>query len=255
MYWFSLFIYFFFFNFQVRWVVESANARIKRWKYLDQVLPTNQVPFIGEFVKIVCAISNRFFRDLSVTTDSEEDTLLAAKMLHLSKQVNSLKEYVEENGLDKQSAKWKHVSEVELTDFPELDEEQLRSLTCGTYQLKLSSSYMQEHVDGDCYFHIHEEEENLIRVRIQSRHVSAKTYLLWIRYNATEIESWYCRCRAGARVVGVCSHVASMLWFLGSARYSAQESYGVKNWGIYIDDAVKSPIVLDESDNESYIEE
>ena len=227
-------MFFYSFYFQVRWVVESANARLKRWKYLDQVLPTNQVPFIGEFVKLVCAISiNRFFRDSSITTDSEEDTLLAAKMLHLPKQVNSLKEYVEENGLDNRSAKWKDVSEVELAGFHELDEEQLRSLTCGTYQLKLSSSYMHEHVDGDCNFHVHEGEENLIRVRIQSRHVSAKTDLLWKRYYAIEIESWYFQCRAGARVVRACSHVASMLWFLGSARYSAQESYGVKNWGIY----------------------
>ena len=243
--------------FQVRWVVESANARIKRWKYLDQVLPTNQVPFIGDFVKIVCAISNKYFPDLSVTKDSDEDSRLAAKMVQMSKEINTLKTYVEEKELDKRSAKWKNVSEVELENFPALDEEQLRDLTCGTYQLKLSSSYIQEHVDGDCYFHVHEEENNILRVRIQSRHVSSKTYLLWIKYNQSEIESWYCKCRAGARVVGVCSHVASMLWFLGWGRHSNQESFGVKNWGTYIDDAANFPVV-DESDNESvenYIEE
>jgi hypothetical protein len=43
--------------FQIRWVVESANARIKNFKWLDRVLPTNQVPFIGDYVRIVCAIS------------------------------------------------------------------------------------------------------------------------------------------------------------------------------------------------------
>nr|XP_022290376.1 LOW QUALITY PROTEIN: uncharacterized protein LOC111102014 [Crassostrea virginica] len=36
---------------KVRWVVESANSRIKRWKFLDKVLPTNQVPYVGDFVK------------------------------------------------------------------------------------------------------------------------------------------------------------------------------------------------------------
>ena len=49
-----------------------------------------------------------------------------------------------------------------------------------------------------------------------------------------------------------------MLWFLGSARHSTQESFGVQNWGTYIDDAVKLPVVLDDSDNEiveSFVEE
>ena len=68
-------------------------------------------------------------------------------MVYLSKQVNNLKACVEDNQLDKRTAKWKTVSEVELTDFPVLDEKQLRYLTCGTYQLKPSSSYMQEHID------------------------------------------------------------------------------------------------------------
>jgi hypothetical protein len=34
--------------FQIRWVVESAKARIKNFKWLDRVIPTNQVPFIGD---------------------------------------------------------------------------------------------------------------------------------------------------------------------------------------------------------------
>ncbi|XP_033739141.1 uncharacterized protein LOC117326498 [Pecten maximus] len=35
---------------KVRWVVESSNARIKGWKYLDHTLPTNQVPYIGDYI-------------------------------------------------------------------------------------------------------------------------------------------------------------------------------------------------------------
>nr|XP_022317959.1 uncharacterized protein LOC111121112 isoform X2 [Crassostrea virginica] len=44
---------------KVRWVVESANARIKSWKYLASVLPTHQVPYIRDYVCIVCAIANK----------------------------------------------------------------------------------------------------------------------------------------------------------------------------------------------------
>ena len=36
-----------------------------------------------------------------------------------------------------------------LADFPHLDETELRNITCGVYQLKLSSSYMQEYLEGN----------------------------------------------------------------------------------------------------------
>ena len=44
--------------------------------------------------------------------------------------------------------------------------------------------------------------------------------------------------------------MASFSWFLSCARHSAQVTYGVEDWGTYIDDSVKYPVVLDESDNE-----
>uniref|UniRef100_A0A8W8JJ17 Sushi domain-containing protein n=1 Tax=Magallana gigas TaxID=29159 RepID=A0A8W8JJ17_MAGGI len=100
---------------KIRWVVESANARIKRWKFFDRVLPSSQVPFISDFIKIVCGISNKYFPPLS-TGCTEEDSLVAAKMQYLSRQINQLKEEVEERKLDTRSAIWKHPDE--LQDFP-----------------------------------------------------------------------------------------------------------------------------------------
>ena len=66
--WFSCMLFYFNIFLKVRWVVESANSRIKRWKFLDKVLPTNQVPYVGDFVRIVCAISNKFLPALSKGT-------------------------------------------------------------------------------------------------------------------------------------------------------------------------------------------
>ena len=109
--------------------MEAANARIKQWKYLAHVLPTNQVPFIGDYVRIVCAISNRFLRPLS-EGDSNTDEALAARMMHLSSQNNLFQIYIEEN--DKRSSNWEPVSPEEL-NFPKLDEEDLRNITCGVY--------------------------------------------------------------------------------------------------------------------------
>ena len=93
----------------------------------------------------------------------------------------SLKSIVEDNGMDKRNkSNWDVVELVE--DFPRMSDTMLRVLTLGTYQLKLSRSYVQEYLSGDCDIQVHREIEGLLRVKLQSRHVSSKSYLLWIKY-------------------------------------------------------------------------
>ena len=86
-----------------------------------------------------------------------------------------MKAFSEENRLQRKSAVWKSASKMALNSFPTLDEKELRNLTCGSYQLKLSSSYIQEHIDGGSDIFFHEEDETLLRVKIQSRHTSSKS--------------------------------------------------------------------------------
>ncbi|XP_056014968.1 uncharacterized protein LOC125654892 [Ostrea edulis] len=240
---------------KVRWIVESANARIKRWKYFDKVLPTNQVPYIGDLIRIVCAISNKFLPPLS--GDREDDVAIASKMLYLSRQLNTLKERVETENLDmRKSTIWKEATTV--VDFPRLSEERLRELTCGTYQLRLSKSYIQEHLDGNHDIFVHQEDPHLLKVKLQSRHVSAKSHLLWISYTEADITAWYCRCKTGARVVGVCAHIAAILWYLGYGRfmYSADERVDVRDWSSFVEDAANVPEEIYQSDSdESIVEE
>ncbi|XP_060604358.1 uncharacterized protein LOC132757169 [Ruditapes philippinarum] len=235
---------------KIRWVVESANARIKSWKYFNHVLPTNQIPYIGDYIRIVCAICNKYFKPLC-NADSDDDSRLASKMRALSSNANILKSYVEDNNLERRSALWKPVDDSSLQSFPRFNEEQLRSLTCGVYQLKMSSSYIQEHLDGNCEIQVHNDDSDLIRVRIQSRHTSSRKYLLWIRFSAADIEAWYCKCRAGERVVGMCSHIASVVWYLSYARHLQCQKFGVHNWGEYLADAGKIPETIDETDSDT----
>ncbi|XP_062566452.1 uncharacterized protein LOC134228771 [Saccostrea cucullata] len=225
---------------KIRWVVEAANSRIKHWKYLAHTLPTNQVPYIGDYVRIVCAISNKYYKPLS-SGNLDDDIALAAKMRHLYTQINTLKTFVEENSLDRRSVNWD--TAPESLEFPRLDEEEIRNLTCGVYQLKLCPSYVQEYLDGDVNILLHKEFPGLIRVKLQSRHISSKMYLLWIQFTESNITAWYCRCRAGARVVGVCSHIASVIWYLGFAKYNVESIPGVQNWSDFVMDAA----VIDES--------
>ena len=140
------------------------------------------------------------------------------KMKFLSKEINSLKSFVEENNLERKSAKWEITED--LKEFPFLGEQELRNITCGVYQLKLSPSYIQEYLDGESQILIHKEDPGLIRVKIHSRHTSSKQYILWIKFTESTISTWYCKCRAGARVVGVCPYIASVLWYLKFARHN-----------------------------------
>ncbi|XP_060575344.1 uncharacterized protein LOC132732838 [Ruditapes philippinarum] len=118
---------------KVRWVVEAANARIKRWKYLSHVLPTNQVPYIGDYVSIICALCNKYLPPINQT--QELDSTLASQMRDRLSGNLCLQDFVEEHDLARRSvAHW--TTTESLTDFPKLSETILRILTLGTYQLK-----------------------------------------------------------------------------------------------------------------------
>jgi hypothetical protein len=85
---------------KVKWVVESANGRIKQWRFLDKVVPNKLVKYIGDSVNIVCAILNCFRpQTLSIDTASNE---LANEMLRKTNMDNELKMYLEQNNLIKE---------------------------------------------------------------------------------------------------------------------------------------------------------
>ena len=74
----------------MRWVVELTNARIKNFKWLDRGLPIDQVPFIGDYVRIACAISNRYCPALGRTVNEDDDIQLARQMQQKSTEVLQL---------------------------------------------------------------------------------------------------------------------------------------------------------------------
>ncbi|WAR27442.1 hypothetical protein MAR_013146 [Mya arenaria] len=208
-----------------------------------------KVPFIGDFVQIICAVCNKYLPPLS--SSCSDDDRLAQHMLQLATQENSLKTEIEESNLDKSRAVWVPVSDTDLEDFPRLTEDILRTLTCGVYQLKLCPGYIQEHIEGDEDICVHKERSGLIRVRLQSRHVSAKQYNLWIKFNNYEILGWYCKCRSGSRIVGMCAHCAAVIWYLGYGKHRFLGALGVRDWSEYVDDASVVPPTVDSSDSDS----
>ena len=93
-------------------------------------------------------------------------------------------------------------------------------MSFGSYQLKQSISYTVDHLSegGNYEIEIYKEMDNLIRVKISSRHSNQTCYNTWIKYSFDKsnfIKAYFCTCKAGARTIGCCAHVCSVLWYLG----------------------------------------
>ncbi|CAC5410717.1 unnamed protein product [Mytilus coruscus] len=210
---------------------------MKQWKYLANVVPNSQIPNIGEDLRLVCAISNKYLKPLC--SSNETDELLGCKLLYLSKQNNYLMERVKHQELDKQQKlKWEPIdaSDNSVVDFPKLDEEDLRNITLGVYQLKLAKSYNKEHQNenGQYDILINKQDSNLLMAKIQSRHVTRKNYKLWIEYDECTVKGWFCQCKSGTRVVGTCAHIAATIWYLGFARYHNLKFDSHYDWSVHL---------------------
>jgi hypothetical protein len=175
-------------------------------------------------------------------------------MRHLSTQANLLQTEVESGNLVKKRYVWTKIDDNEnlIHDFPRYSEEEIRELTLGVYQVKLAKHYTQEHMTEDGYeIWVDPQETGLLAAKIQSRHVSSKAYLCWIKHKDGAVISWYCRCKSGARVVGTCAHIASVIWYLSCARHSNINFDHGRSWLNTVTDAAEVPELVDDSDSES----
>lgn len=135
----------------------------------------------------------------------------------------------------------------QLDDFPMLTIDDLKDLTVGVYQVKLAPSYVQDTLQRQAQEELQVEmsqDENrvpqpgLLRVRVFSRFSNSAKYQLWISYEPVidndggmevdipaPIKGYYCTCKSGARTLGTCAHITSVLWYLGFARHQDTISY------------------------------
>ena len=143
-------------------------------------------------------------------------------------QENELMKEVEDKEMDKRTKAWKVAATDNFEDFPVLTLEDLELLTLGVYQVKLAKKYTKMHMKGDDDYKIFVNDDfpKIVRAKLESRFSSNKNHMLWIKYDEEEgieaVKGHYCRCRQGARVVGMCAHVCSVLWYLGHHRHNNQ---------------------------------
>ncbi|KMQ87335.1 hypothetical protein RF55_13409 [Lasius niger] len=162
---------------------------------------------------------------------------MAQQLLQKAREPNIVKALVEAENLATRNVE-------ERLDFPVLTLEYLKNLTIGVYQVKLALSYIQDKQrDEDEELHIEMlrdrnrlPEPGFLRARVFSRFRNAAKHQLWIAYQSTNedendqenedpIQDYYCTCKSGARTVGTCAHIASIIWFMGYARHQPNIRY------------------------------
>lgn len=109
---------------KIRWVVESANGRVKHFKWLNQTIQNSTIPQVREYLQIACALVNAY-RAPAISSFSN-DNQIAAKMLTCLHEPNLLR-----TRLDNETLRWSNHVASDLIDFPVLTIDQIRLITVG----------------------------------------------------------------------------------------------------------------------------
>ncbi|CAF4592728.1 unnamed protein product, partial [Rotaria socialis] len=162
-----------------------------------------------------------FVRDVS------NDDKIADTMLSLLTESNKLKDYVDKlKNKSEKTLKWIHIdAHNAVQDFPILSLDELNDITLGCFQIKQAKRYTMEHLskNGSFFVQLAKQKKNILKAQLQTRHRSGVLYNLYIQYSNNKINGWYCQCRSGSRVIGCCSHIAAVIWYLGFARHKPQQ--------------------------------
>ena len=107
--------------------------------------------------------------------------------------------------------------------------------------MKQARAYSEEHCSttdlnnrADLPLQTCSTDQQLIRIRFQSRHSNTKSYYTYIHFSTEEILSSCCDCPISDRQVGVCSHRSAVIWFLAYQRYQNNDSRN-QTPGSYLD--------------------
>ncbi|XP_041981920.1 uncharacterized protein LOC121735234 isoform X1 [Aricia agestis] len=222
-----------------RWVVEVVNGRFKRdFKLLRQnYFNIASKSFMKDFEVAACLL-NKFHPPIFDREDAQEIIQEIERYMNTE---NELASFIISNNYNRRRANFETITvhSDNLNDFPQLSESELILISLGTYQIKQARSYYGEHMRQNDGFVIEvcREVANsllrelsasntswLLRGRILSRHISRKTYYIYILVDSSRrgreaIVQHYCNCIVGRRTVGCCAHIMSIIWYLSWARY------------------------------------
>lgn len=217
---------------KTRWIVESRNGHLKSiFKFFNGVIQIQHAVNLADFLKIACAFINRYKEPIHMQ-DAEDQ--LAEQMLAICRNPNNnLQAIVDQNNLvHRRGGAWENLENNNI-EFPNLPFEYMRSKTFGTYQVKLAPAYIQDTAnrqENDFIFQVQLLEPGLLRAKIFSRFTQAIRHTIFVSFLLPPLEAGqdpitgtYCTCKVGARTLGLCAHLASVIWYLGYARHQEEQ--------------------------------
>ncbi|XP_058806441.1 uncharacterized protein LOC131672915 [Phymastichus coffea] len=212
----------------VRWPVEVVHGVIgNKYKLLRHKFYNTMLPKAGLYCKIACFLQNkfgkRFVADPSMTDE------IVSRMLQRKDVENTLASEAENGHWSRRKLPFRPMTSSDVLDFPELTERDLKILFSGTYQLQQSVSYLAEMMneDGELELYYLKATNEILKVRVKSRHVNRNTYNCFVHYRpqtngCAGIVRYCCECANGNRTIGCCAHVAAVIYYLSHGRYLAK---------------------------------
>ena len=128
----------------------------------------------------------------------------------------------------------------------------------GVFQLKRAPSYVAEKVattdvTAAVTYTIQRCRSfpDVIRVATRSAHCQRRSYYPTIRFSRDAILGWWCDCPIGSRIIGCCSHVASVIWFLSYRRWESDNARRIPTDPMkFVIDSIPISDFYDSSDDE-----
>lgn len=219
---------------KLRWVVEARHGEIgQKFRLLHNKLSNNMLDKADSYCRIGGFLVNKFGQKLN--SDSDKVEAIVQRMKNRRGMKNTLQLTIEDQRWERRKSLFQPAFSGEILDFPVLDKNDLELFFTGSYQLKQSISYLAELMEenqspDEIPVYVLRETQTktkTLRCDIQSRHKNSTKYHCFIKFTPNHnsidgiLEHW-CGCANGARTVGCCSHIATMIYFLSFARYQSR---------------------------------
>lgn len=236
---------------KIRWVNEQVFARLKKIFKLF-ALPAHNATLFNDYKSLLVAFAILNLFHEPILSDKEHEDI-AFMMKSRLKVPNLLKDIVGQYNLSKVKVPYIELNYTALDNeennivlqFPQLSLDDLYQLSLGPYQIRNAISYYAQH-QKDGIFKVHKFEPNprnrisaldyashginvkdpvLVKAYMQSRFRGSKNHHIFVLIDKSltgrdTIVEYFCTCETGSRTVGCCSHVMTVIWYLGYGQYN-----------------------------------
>lgn len=227
-----------------RFVIEARNGNIKTiWSVFNQTWNTFDLVHLMHDYRIGAALIKFFKKIISNKEDANE---IAHCMLDNATKENKFSKIINQYTFQRQMKNFvlANISEIR---FPQMTLTDLKHISLGTYQIENMASYCSEHIEKNGAFQIYVCLENIVSsyfgelidthgidepivvyTAMFSRFRNKQKYNIFVLADKEKrghkgIHAYTCDCRHGLRTVGCCSHIMSLIGYLGYFRINDGE--------------------------------